>query len=577
MARFFRSLAVCGFVVALFGSIAANAADKEPDKQPAGGQTIDLRGLGTSRGVLKQPAADAPSGASKIAEKESPMPTTRGVQVPDGGTVLLGGVPVSPGAAVAGWRKSTLEWDDGIIVGKTQLNAAGEFEFKNLKAGSYRLVPISPTGSNAPITKVGPGQLVLPTDSLTAKGSASTGNTPLDTGSRRTTIGDGAQLQQTFTITVTAVNDAPSVSNTAPGGVTAGQGNGTLRLLVGTDGGLWIDRSQQVITVGAGGTLHGTVQTAESINERRTRAPNVTELFNGELIRVSTESGSTSAVYGSDAIAGVVNFKKMAAGPTLTNINGTNTLLLGVTTAVPAGGGGLSITSVADGGLAQRMGLQQRDLLRAVNGNQLNTHDDLVAQLQVAAKKLEAAADAKTPNGLPLDLLSFALVRGGKYQTVALAGRNNAWYVNDDGGGSTRGTVWPGGKSNGEGIPEDEGWRMKLHNNEYWYYGKDNQWKVFRGGKWVDAPSTALPAPVAAGDINGDGKVNLPRAGAAITGRVLGTIGGANGNGKADTNTATPGGAVPGGGFIPALPGRKTPAGGKSPSPAGGLRGAFGS
>lgn len=90
---------------------------------------------------------------------------------------------------------------EGIPVGTTQTDAAGKFEFKNLKAGKYQL-GVLPSGSTPTLTKVGQGTLVLSTDS-------SIGTDPAG---KQTAVVDGAQLQQTFTITVTSVNDAPTIS-----------------------------------------------------------------------------------------------------------------------------------------------------------------------------------------------------------------------------------------------------------------------------------------------------------------------------------------------------------------------------
>lgn len=90
---------------------------------------------------------------------------------------------------------------EGIPVATTQTDAAGKFEFKNLKAGKYQL-GVLPSGSTPTLTKVGQGTLVLSTDS-------SIGTDPAG---KQTAVVDGAQLQQTFTITVTSVNDAPTIS-----------------------------------------------------------------------------------------------------------------------------------------------------------------------------------------------------------------------------------------------------------------------------------------------------------------------------------------------------------------------------
>src|SRR5207248_411420 len=53
---------------------------------------------------------------------------------------------------------------EGIVLGTTQTDAAGKFEFKNLKAGKYHL-GVLPSGSTPTLTKVGQGTLVLSSDS----------------------------------------------------------------------------------------------------------------------------------------------------------------------------------------------------------------------------------------------------------------------------------------------------------------------------------------------------------------------------------------------------------------------------
>src|SRR5436189_5702355 len=74
------------------------------------------------------------------------------------------------------------ETSGSIIVATTQTDAAGKFEFKNLKAGKYRLV-LLPSDPNSALTKVGPGTLQLPSANEIA------------TSGKQATVADGAQLQ----------------------------------------------------------------------------------------------------------------------------------------------------------------------------------------------------------------------------------------------------------------------------------------------------------------------------------------------------------------------------------------------
>ncbi|MCE9603315.1 MAG: PDZ domain-containing protein [Planctomycetia bacterium] len=105
------------------------------------------------------------SGSFKTAENESPLPQDR--KAIDSPMPKIPGVPFTPqvdqrlGSGGNPATKIRLEWDDGRSVATTESDAAGKFEFKNLKAGSYLFVIVRPD-QDPQITKVGPGTVVLP-------------------------------------------------------------------------------------------------------------------------------------------------------------------------------------------------------------------------------------------------------------------------------------------------------------------------------------------------------------------------------------------------------------------------------
>lgn len=488
-----------------------------------------------------------------------------------------------------------LEGDPGsIIVATTKTDAEGKFEFKNLKAGNYRLVDQSAEGAG-----------------------------------KQTTVLDGAQLQlqRTFTITVTPVNDAPTtkVDNKL---------TGRLTLPVDPKSG----RSSQVITIDMdGGTVKGVIgelQDADDLpsrpqSRRATIAPMPTKNQPGPTdLPVTLRDGPEGTVIAKEAPgspAGRAPFKigenespmpttRQAPGSPMPPVPGAATgvqvpdggtvllggvpvapgaassgwrkvtlewddgqwnamiakgIVLGVTVQ-PVDGGGLSITSVNKGSLAQKLGLQTGDHISEINGIPVNSQPELVAQLKATSKKAPAAKVEP-----PLEEVSFTFRRNGQVQALELR-RDGAWYVGGGGAAkaSDQGDPMPKGGlvTSYPATSNGDEWRYKQHNGEWWYWTPEEKWLVNRNGQWVDpdATGTASRTPVA-------GKAELPKAAAAIGNRVRIAVGDLNGDGKADTGTATPSGAVPGGGFIPGLPGRKLPAAGKSPSPAGGLRGAFGS
>ena len=127
-------------------------------------------------------------------------------------------------------------------------NADGTFEFKGLKAGKYRLL--------------------LPLGSTTA-------NSYLGT-----TVVNGAQLelQGSFVIAVTPINDTPTVSEAKL--IKVGQGELSLKSVVGTDGGIW--RTRNAIAIAAdGGSISGSFKVTESESPvPQNRAANVPLLQN---------------------------------------------------------------------------------------------------------------------------------------------------------------------------------------------------------------------------------------------------------------------------------------------------------
>lgn len=245
-----------------------------------------------------------------------------------------------------------LEGDPGsIVVATAKTDAEGKFEFKNLKAGNYRLIDQSAEGAG-----------------------------------KQTTVLDGAQLQlqRTFTITVAPVNDAPTtkVDNKL---------TGRLTLPVDPKSG----RSSQAITVDMdGGTLRGVLQTAE-ISGELSGLPRATV--------ATVRDGPEGTIYVATAGGGVWKTVNGPAGVW------TGPIVLGVTVQ-PVDGGGLSITSVKEGSLAQSLGLQTGDQIQTFNGTTTNSNEDLVAQWK-APVKLPAGADA--PNERPMESLSLNFLRNG--------------------------------------------------------------------------------------------------------------------------------------------------------------------
>jgi len=126
-----------------------------------------------------------------------------------------------------------LEGDPGsVIVARTQTDAKGKFEFRGLKAGKYRLVLQSVTETTAD------GRVVMDLPGGKAPETATT------------TVRDGTslQLERTFTITVTPVNDVPTIS-----------------LPINRETG----RSSQAIVIPMdGGTISGALKIAENESPR---------------------------------------------------------------------------------------------------------------------------------------------------------------------------------------------------------------------------------------------------------------------------------------------------------------------
>lgn len=310
--------------------------------------------------------------------------------------VLISTLPALAVVMLSAGTEVRLEGDPaGTIIATTKTGPDGKFEFKGLKAGNYHLI--------------------LPLGSTTA-------NSYLGT-----TVVNGAQLelQGSFVITVTAVNDAPSVTDAKL--IKVGQGELSLKSLVGTDGGIW--RTRNAIPIATdGGTIRGSFKIAENESPR---PQNRTITVNGQAgndsvtdspmpvvpgaastPKVDQPSGSGARTVqgnyiGTDVSETKANVPGTADGsvwknisaPTIANVNGSNTVLLGITVQPSATGKGLFISSIADGGLAQRLGLRQDDQLLAINGKQLNSHTDLVGQLQIVANQLGAAPGAPTEMG----------------------------------------------------------------------------------------------------------------------------------------------------------------------------------
>ena len=193
---------------------------------------------------------------------------------------------------------------------------------------------------------------------------------------------------------------------------------------------------------------------------------------------------------------GTTYFVGTANGGVWKNVDGTaltisslNPVDLGVT-LLPANGGGSSITSVANGSLAQQLGLQLNDRIPAANGQLPKTTSAPLAQGQT----IESSG-----------MLRFEVVGASLKLVVRGQSPKPAVLVVDRGGKTINVSVFLNTNNTARAVDPtaDNAWRYKHQNGEWWYYTPDEKWLVHRNGQWVSFTATVSPGTGPSGPATG--------------------------------------------------------------------------
>ncbi|HVS84148.1 MAG TPA: trypsin-like peptidase domain-containing protein [Gaiellaceae bacterium] len=160
---------------------------------------------------------------------------------------------------------------------------------------------------------------------------------------------------------------------------------------------------ERTITAPNNFSIPGAIQTDASINHGNSGGPLIDVASNtviGVNVQIESDSGDNSGV----GFAVPVNAAKNVAD-TLIAGGTVKHAYLGVTVGDPASGNGAEIGCVVNGGPADQAGLQQNDVVTAVDGQSIQSADALTTNL-----------GSRTPG----DKVTLKIERGGSTKTVSV-------------------------------------------------------------------------------------------------------------------------------------------------------------